>query len=94
MMNYLKTVARTGVLFLVYSKTPISILCNYLDSVLVLGDRGAVLYYGDLVEGKKVLFDPYYREEPHYNALDCLFHTVNGRLLGMMVSWHTAIQPY
>ena len=78
-MNYIKTVARTGVLFLVYSNTPISVLCNYLDSVLVLGDMGAVLYYGDLVEGKQVLFDPYYQEQPHYNALDCLFHTVTMR---------------
>lgn len=94
-MSYMQTVSRTGVCFLVYSTSPVSLICSFSDTVLVLGPRGSVLYYGDLAEAKRTLFDPYYREEPHYNALDCLYHVVRNEAFRpkLAVEWRYVHHP-
>ena len=53
----MKQVCRTGILFLVYGKSPNATIFNYTDSVLVLSDIGSVLYSGTIHEAKQVLYD-------------------------------------
>lgn len=45
-MTYLQEMSKTGILFLVYSSIPISLLCHYSNQLIVLSDEGSVLYYG------------------------------------------------
>lgn len=84
--KYMQQASRTGILFLVYSKVPTSILYDYSDSMLVLSDSGAVLYYGGSVSSpsspgsistsRAVLFDPYFDPQPNYNSMDRVYHLV------------------
>ena len=72
----MKQVSRTGILFLVYAKSPNATIFNYTDSVLVLGDTGSVMYSGTINEGKRILYDAYYEPQSNYNSMDCLYHMV------------------
>ena len=72
----MKQVCRTGILFLVYGKSPNATIFNYTDSVLVLSDIGSVLYSGTIHEAKQVLYDKNYDPQPNYNSMDCLYHIV------------------
>ncbi|KAK8801627.1 hypothetical protein WA588_005913, partial [Blastocystis sp. NMH] len=72
--KYMQQASRTGILFLVYSKSPTSILYDYSDSMLVLSDSGVVLYYGSISTSRSVLFDPYFDPQPNYNSMDRVYH--------------------
>lgn len=82
----MQQVSRTGILFLVYSKSPNATIFNFTDSILVLGDTGAVIYngflsfdnslLGSIAEAKRTLYDPYFDPQPNYNSMDCLYHLV------------------
>lgn len=84
--KYMQQASRTGILFLVYSKSPTSILYDYSDSMLVLSDSGVVLYYGgsasslsspgSISTSRSVLFDPYFDPQPNYNSMDRVYHLV------------------
>ena len=42
----MRDMSKRGILFLVYSHTPTPILFNYTESVLVLSNKGRVLFNG------------------------------------------------
>ena len=42
----MKDASRTGLLFLVYTATPSSIISTYSDQILILGNKGSVLFCG------------------------------------------------
>ena len=48
-MTYLQEMSKTGILFLVYSSIPISLLCHYSNQLIVLSDGGSVLFSGGCV---------------------------------------------
>ena len=78
--------SRTGIIFLVYSKSPVSLLFNYSNSVLVLSDEGSVVFeglwefpwfpVGSVQDAKRELYDAYFHAQPNYNAIDCIYHFV------------------
>lgn len=87
----MKEASSTGILFLTYTSSPTSIISTFSEKILVLGNKGSVLYYGNvfvetssvgtLDEGKDILYDTYFNPQKHYNSLDCIYHAVHPFLL-------------